>query len=163
MSRAMRLAMILCAVSFPACQSPPQKAWDEEAVRGGVEEAVRAYERSFNQKKWEETLKLYAEDGRFYWVEDGRVAYPSYRDLAATVRSFYPTMQDVQFEVTSRRITPLSADLAHASFGFSSRFVMGPEQELKLAGIVTGVLQKKPEGWQFIVGHASTQRDRPSG
>ncbi len=99
---------------------------------------------------------LYAEDGRFEWIEDGEIRYRSPDDILAGLAAL-PSDAAIRTEYEGRTITPVGAVGARVSTRFVTVIGEGPTA-FEFSGMITMVLEKGPAGWRIVGGHTSSER-----
>jgi len=99
---------------------------------------------------------LYAEDGRFEWIEDGEMRYRSPDDVLAGLAAL-PSDAAIRTEYHGRKIAAVGDAGARISMQF--RTVIGEGQSaFEFGGMITMVLEKGPTGWRIVGGHTSSAR-----
>ncbi len=99
---------------------------------------------------------LYADDGRFEWIEDGEIRYRSSGDVLAGLAAF-PSDAAIHTEYTGREIVPVGDAGARVSMAFRTVIGEGPSA-FQFGGMMTMVLDKGPTGWRIVGGHTSSAR-----
>ncbi len=99
---------------------------------------------------------LYAEDGRFEWIEDGEMRYRSPDDVLAGLAAL-PSDAAIRTEYHGRKIAAVGDAGARISMQF--RTVIGEGQSaFEFGGMITMVLEKGPTGRCIVGGHTSSAR-----
>jgi ketosteroid isomerase-like protein len=132
---------------------------DVEEIEKQVARAFSAYTAKVDGGDWEATVSHYSDDPRFYWVEAGRLTYESKQSVVEALESAYSQLQDFRFDTSNVRVTALSATVAVLTADFEQTLTFGESEPLTLSGVLTTVMQKGPDDWQFLVGHSSTVPD----
>ena len=99
---------------------------------------------------------MYADDGRFEWIEDGEIRYRSSDDVLAGLAAF-PSDAAIHTEYTGREIVPVGDAGARVSMAFRTVIGEGPSA-FEFGGMMTMVLDKGPTGWRIVGGHTSSAR-----
>jgi hypothetical protein len=157
----MRMIVIAAVLALSACGAPETPAQpveeapvDAAAVRTGVEALLGEWSASGAEGRWDDLKALYANDPGFYWVEQGRVAYPDQASVVAGVDQVAAMNAMIRNDIDDIVVTPLSADAA----SFRARTKIGfvsPEFSFDFEGAFTGVAIKRDGRWRFLNGHLS--------
>jgi len=124
----------------------------EDEVAGFIE----LYQSAIEARDVDVLGALYADDGRFEWVEDGAVRYRSPEDVLAGLAGL-PSGSAIHTEYERRSIIPVGDIGARVSTRF--RTVVGEgESAFEFGGMMTMVLEKGPAGWRLLGGHTSSTR-----
>ena len=99
---------------------------------------------------------MYADDGRFEWIEDGEIRYRSPDDVLAALAEL-PSDASIRTEYDGREITPVGDAGARVSTQFRTVLGEGPSA-FEWGGMMTMVLEKGPTGWRIVGGHTSSPR-----
>ncbi len=133
------------------------------AVRRGVQATMDAYRELAGAGKWDELMRLYADDPRFRWVSRGTVEARSVEQIRKALTGLPPgtraenTFQDLE-------ITPLAPGVAAVTTLFRTRVIEPNGHELGFGGAMTMTLVERPEGWRILYGHSSSPPPRgPAG
>ncbi len=157
-------AMVICAVSLFGCVTVEEDSREMPTaeIQAEVEALLADFRARMNAGDWESTLDLYADDARFYWMEAGRRTYESKDEIAEALTQFYSSVESVEYTSANPRITILSPRNAVVTSEYTWHVVFGPDQAFGFSGVMTVVLERGDDGWQFLIGHVSTLPDEPS-
>ena len=144
-------SLSLCTVVV--CASVVRADEGEEAVIAALE----TFATHLNDGEWDDALAMYAEDERFYWIERGRVAYPSRQVLAQAFLGLGEVIEDSSIELSDHRVTMLPGGYAYASAHAQQRMAFGDGQAIEFAGVMSILLVETPDGWRFLSGHTSME------
>ncbi len=115
-----RLALLVL-FSALACQPADQTAFSEEhaaAVADSVRQALGEYVEHVNARRWDSAISYYANDSRFQWLEDGRVAYGSAEEIRTAIRSLEAMFPSSEMKLSDTRVTPLAPGVAAVTTQF---------------------------------------------
>jgi ketosteroid isomerase-like protein len=141
------LMVAAAAVAAPSpAQTPPQ-----DKVAESVRRSLAEYEKRLNGGDYAGALEYYADDPRFFWVEQGKVVARS----KAEIVSGYERLKGSGFHIEYQDplVTVLAPNLALITTGFSARMGSGA-QAAEFSGLLTLVLIKTAAGWRFLSGRA---------
>jgi hypothetical protein len=125
-------------------------------IEGEVGEFLDSYRLAIETRNDSLLRTLYADDGRFEWIEDGEVRYRSLEEVLAALAGL-PSDALIRTEYQDVGVSPLGASGARVAMQF--RTVMGEGQSAyEFGGMVSMVLEKGPTGWRIVGGHTSTAR-----
>jgi len=99
---------------------------------------------------------LYADDGRFQWIEDGEVRYRSPDDVLAGLTAL-PIDAAIRTEYDGRGIARVGNSGARVSTRFHPVIGEGPGA-FECGGMMTMVLERGPTDWRIVGGHTSSAR-----
>ena len=125
----------------------------EEAVVAALE----TFAAHLNAGEWDAALAMYAVDERFYWIERGRVAYPSREVLAEAFLGLGEAIEDSSIALSEHRVLMLPGGYAYASAHAQQRMAFGDGQAVEFAGAMSILLVETPDGWRFLAGHTSME------
>ena len=158
------LIFFVCAFVFLGSCSQPKTtltASETQAMVGEVLSSFSTFEKGLGEGDLETVSKYYSEDPRFYWVENGRVAYSSGALAKETLSAFYPSLKGMTFTSLEKKVTPLRRNLAMLYVEYEQNLVFANDQELQLNGAMTILLEKRDAEWEFIIGHSSGKDENP--
>lgn len=149
------------ALLMAACAGPPANEWTEDradAIRDSVRAFLAEYAARVERSDWEGVGALYSDDPAFVWVEDGRVAYDSAREVRESLARVAGMFSSARTEFLSPEVTPLAPGLAILASEFRHTFAMEDGDDLELEGAITATVAHEGGGWRFVSGHTSTAR-----
>ena len=151
------IAPALLIVAVSGCSS----SRDIAASRTGLnpEEEITlfldSYRAAFYEQDTHLVRSLYVDDGRFIWLEDGKVQYQSPDAILEVLAALPPNMR-VETDLLEPVITVLSDRLATVQARFEARFYSPPEEGFSFGGVLSMVLERSASGWRIVSGHTST-------
>lgn len=147
-----RLLLATLAVALVAIGNARADDGEEAVVA-----ALETFAAHLNAGEWDAALAMYAEDERFYWIERGRVAYPSREVLAQAFLGLGEAIEDSSIELSDHRVTMLPGGYAYASAGASQQMTFAGGQAIAFSGVMSILLVDTPNGWRFLSGHTSME------
>jgi SnoaL-like domain len=125
------------------------------AIRRGVQATLDAYREHAAAGRWEELMRLYADEPRFRWVASGIVEARSVDQIRKHFAALPPgTRVENTFQDTE--ITPLSSSVAMVTTLFQTRLVDAHGGGFAFGGALTMTLIERPDGWKILNGHSSS-------
>jgi ketosteroid isomerase-like protein len=124
------------------------------AIRKGVQATLDAYRELSAAGRWEELMRLYADDPRFRWVSNGAVETRSVEQLRKHFAAL-PAGTRVETTYQDAEITPLAPGVAMVTTQFQTRLVDPKGGGFSFGGALTMTLVERPDGWKILNGHAS--------
>ncbi len=122
-----------------------------------IRKTFTEYETLLNSGNYEGLLQFYADDPRFYWMENGEVKYSSLEEIASALKQLAQYGPGL-FEYGEPNIILLCSDVASLSTTFKTTFGEEGKSGFSFSGALTATLIKTGSGWQFLFGHSSTHR-----
>lgn len=98
--------------------------------------------------------RMYAEDDRFVWIEDGAVRYRSVGDVFAGLASL-PADASLETDLRGLDVVPLSSDGAYAWASFTTTVGQGAEA-YSFEGVLSFALERSSDRWHIVGGHSSS-------
>lgn len=157
MKRAFALGVVLGILGCQVVEESNQST--AAAVSGEVENFLDSYRQAIEARDASALKKMYVEDDRFAWIEDGEVRYRSPEDILTGLAGLSSDVV-IQTEYQDVEVSPVGNDGARAVMGFRTVIGEGPSA-YRFGGIVSIVLEKSPSGWRIVSGHTSTPRPDP--
>ncbi len=161
------LAMLVFALATSACDPSDQATGDpHQAVEGPasndpareVLSVLDRYLRAVESRDSAAIRRLYVDDGRFVWIEDGMVRYRSADEVLEGLAAF-PAEMPMRTTLARTVVVPVGADGAHAHTEFTTEMGEGAGG-FSFGGAMSFLLERGPEGWQIVGGHVSSPRER---
>ena len=146
------------AIAFLAsCSQIEQELNDSEiaAVEKEVLSAFAIFESSLVAGDLDAIAKYYSDDFRFYWVENGQVAYPTGASARAAISNFYPSLKRMEFKSLDKKVTPLQKTMAMLFVEYEQTLVFPSDEEVNINGAMTILMKKLNDRWEFVIGHSS--------
>lgn len=132
------------------------------SVETQVLNAFNEYKKLIKAGNYAESIKFYADDPRFIWVEDGRIKYDSKGQVRRALDGL-GGQGVVETAFGAPRIWKLSDTQAHVFVRFRTTIQKGTPKEFTYSGGLTIIMEDmKDGGWQFIAGHTSSGTDLPT-
>ncbi|HXO39848.1 MAG TPA: nuclear transport factor 2 family protein [Thermoanaerobaculia bacterium] len=126
------------------------------AIRRGVQATLDAYREHAAAGRWEELMRLYADEPRFRWVASGIVEARSVDQIRKYFAALPPGTR-VENTYQDTEITPLAPGVAMVTTLFQTRLV-DPQGGggFAFGGALTMTLIERPDGWKILNGHSSS-------
>jgi hypothetical protein len=125
------------------------------AIRRGVQTTLDAYREHAAAGRWEELMRLYADEPRFRWVASGIVEAHSVDQIRKYFAALPPGTR-VETTYQGTEITPLSSGVAMVTTLFETRLVDLQGGGFAFGGALTMTLIERPDGWKILHGHSSS-------
>lgn len=149
------LALLIVAASSCSSSSDMAAPGTSQNPEQEIAAFLDSYTAAFSDLDTTLVRSLYVDDGRFIWLEDGKVQYQSPDAILDGLAALPPNMQ-VETNLIEPVITVLSDTLATVQSRFESRFY-GPSGEgFAFGGVLSMVLERSASGWRIVSGHTST-------
>ena len=151
------IVLALLIVTVSGCSSSSDIAASRTSLNPEQEITafLGSYAAAFSELDTALVRSLYIDDGRFIWLEDGKVQYHSPDAILEGLAALPPNMR-VETDLIEPAITVLSDRLATVQSRFESRFY-GPSGEgFSFGGVLSMVLERSASGWRIVSGHTST-------
>lgn len=149
---------VAAAVALAGCAAPASVAPAMPDPTPSVEAFLQAYLRALERRDEAAIRAACVSDGRFSWLEDGKVRYRRADDMVAALKALAPGAP-VRTELTGLTVVPLGKDGAHAWAGFRTT-VGSPPSGFAFGGVITFVLERRGEAWAVVGGHSSSEGRR---
>ncbi len=162
MSKLIGYAAIVSILLFGCSNSTDSSSFDEGKIRVDIVQRMTDYQNAIKTMEWETVSKMYAEDPRFYYIEDGTIAYESKAAVLSAMKGIGESVDSIEMNISEPEITILSEDLAVVSATYKQQMVFQNGYELPLAGAFTLVLIRQDGSWNTLIGHNSTLKPRSS-
>jgi ketosteroid isomerase-like protein len=134
--------------------APRTRKAREAATRKGVQATLEAYRELSAAGRWEELMRLYADDPRFRWLSNGRVEARSVEQIRKYFASLPPGTR-VETTYQDAEITPVAPGVAMVATLFQTRLVDPKGGGFSFGGALTMTLVERADGWKILNGHAS--------
>lgn len=152
-------ALGACAPSRPMPFTEAHKA----AMTDSATQFFAGYATTIRDRDWDTFVKLYADDPRFHWVEDGVLRATSRADIAKEYATLGAGLDSLPATFQAPVVTPLAPGIAAFTVSYTMTMYRKDGIVLPLAGITSGTLLHTSGGWRFLNGHSSTRRDTAPG
>ena len=154
----LRLAVLALAIPAVACTSNPrgdETASDPGSARAAlvasVDSAMHAYLLALTSHDAEGVVSHYANDPEFVAYIDGIPV--DYATQSSNVRTLFGGIESIALEPVTVVVTPLTGDLAIASFTFRQVLTDTAGVATHLKGAASWVWRRNGSGWTLIHGH----------
>lgn len=155
-------ALLVATAASSGCAAGGGDASFDEARRAAIVDSVRTTLDEFvdavEAGDWTGLASFYADDPRFRWLEDGRVAYDSHAAVVESLAGVGASFSHGTLEYSDVRITPLAPGLAALTAGFRQTLVGSDGGGFSFSGVLGATLVHTADGWRFLSGHTSTAR-----
>jgi len=131
------------------------------AVRKGVQATLDAYREHAAAGRWDELMRLYADDPRFRWVSNGIVEARAVEQIRKYFATLPPSAR-VETTYQDPEITPLAPGVAMVTTLYQTRLVDPKSGGFSFGGALTMILVERPDGWKILSGHVSAPVRRGS-
>ncbi|MDH3270178.1 MAG: nuclear transport factor 2 family protein [Gemmatimonadota bacterium] len=152
----MKKTVIAVFAAASACTAAPEAPEDSARLRSEVEAFLESYRAAADEPDTAALRTMYVDDGRFEWIEDGRVSYDSPDAVLAAIAGLSGSFR-METEYDRVVVKPVGNDGAVAAMRFVTSMGEG-SATYAFSGMVTLVIERGPAGWQIVTGHASTAR-----
>lgn len=160
------MLVALVAATLGACARPGPVAFTDAhkaAMTDSVTQFFTAYGTAMRDRDWDTLTKLYADDPRFHWVEDGVLRATSQADIAKEYAGIGAGLDSLPATFQAPVVTPLAPGVAAFTVAYTMTMYRKGGVAVPLAGITSGTLLHTSGGWRFLNGHSSTRRDTAPG
>jgi hypothetical protein len=132
------------------------------AIRRGVQATLDAYRELSAAGRWDDLMRLYADDPRFRWVSRGVVEARSVEQIR---KGLLALGVGVRAETTYQylEIAPVAPGVAAVTTLFQTRVVDAKGGGFSFGGAMTMTLIERPDGWRILYGHSSSPPSRAPG
>jgi len=120
---------------------------------------LAAFRAHIAAKQWDSVARMYVDDARFRWIEDGVVRYRSAAEVRQALAGL-PSGMRVETTYDDTEIVPLALGIATASTLFETRFADSTGRGFGFGGAITMTLVHETGGWRFLGGHTSSPKPR---
>lgn len=161
--RCLGVALAVLSVGWvgAGCRSPSAGGLDgahAAAIRDSVRSFLDAFSEAIGEGRTGDVARLYADDPRFLWAEDGRVTYRSAEGIRGALESVGSQFSDMETVFQDPIITPLAPGLAHLATRVRQSFARPDGQGFEFSALITATVIHADSGWRFLTGHTSTER-----
>jgi uncharacterized protein (TIGR02246 family) len=151
-------AIVVCGCG-PSANTEPSLTTDADSLQE-IAATLMEYKAAMSAMDWESVVGFYADDPRFYWIEDGSVKYESKDAVESAMRGMGTSLESIEMTVSDRKITLLSENTALVAATYVQRMAFEGGQEFSLAGAYTIAMERQGAAWKFLIGHSSTVKER---
>jgi hypothetical protein len=130
-----------------ACAHGPQPLTQTHvaAMQDSVRETLSLFRRHQSTSQWDSLSRLYADDARFRWVENGVVRYRSAADVRQALARLASAMR-IETTYQDTEILPIAPGLASVVTRFQTRFGDPAAGGFTFGGAITMTLIHAAEG-----------------
>src|ERR1700730_6254082 len=156
-----RLAVAAGGGGWQAVHAQEMPGAKAAVIRKGVQATLDAYREHAAAGRWDELMRLYADEPRFRWVSSGIVEARSVEQIRKYFAALPPSAR-VETTYQDAEITPLAPGVATVTTLFQTRLVDSQSGGFSFGGALTMILVKRADGWKILGGHSSgpVRRDR---
>ena len=149
--------LALLSFTFTACSSSGD-GFNSETVTAEIRSELTEHMDAVNAKNYALAAEIYSASPEFTWLEDGVLRYESSSDITDAFAQLSAATPTLKLENIS--IDVIHAQLAYVSYEFDQKldFENGPLIEFN--GVISAVMEKNGNDWQFLHGHTSTPKPR---
>jgi uncharacterized protein (TIGR02246 family) len=155
-----RIPISAIPLVLAACVSVPPGGISEESPKSEITQLFRTYSAAVAEGRWGDLAELYADDPRFVWVEDGRVAYRARDEILEAFRGLESQFAEVKTEFNDLSVDSLAPGLCHVTARIEQSFSRAGGETFSFSAMMTATLIRSRGGWRFLKGHTSTVRQR---
>ncbi len=161
MKNILKLLFVFSSMFIFSCAKPDGNLTASEIVK--IEKEVLSsfekFENSLSNGELETISNYYSDDPRFYWVENGAIAYPTGASARKTIKEFYPSLKSTTFTSLDKKATPISNSLAMLYVEYEQVLVLPSDQQIEIDGAMTVLMKKTDLDWEFMIGHSSGKNE----
>ncbi len=154
-------AVAVAAVAVTGCGPAPADP-DARSRADPTAEVAALLDRYLSAIEARDTAEIravYADDGRFVWIEEGEVRYRSPDGVLVGLASF-PRGTAIRTELTGLTVVPLGRSAAHAWAGFTTSVGEG-SGAYSFGGAISFLTERIDGSWRIVGGHTSSPRGPP--
>lgn len=157
MSHVVPRAVALLMLAAAACAHAPRtlSATHISAMRDSVQETLGLFRRYSAASQWDSLSRLYVDDARFRWVENGMVRYRSAAEIHQALAALPPNTR-IESTYQDTEIIPIAPGIASVVTRFQTRIA-----DFSFGGAITMMLIHRDDGWRILGGHTSAPQPRP--
>lgn len=156
---ARRLALLAALACQPAGRED-LTAEHAAAIADSARELLAEYGELMRSGRWDSAVSYYADDPRFQWWEDGRLAYSSVEEIGTAIRSLQAMFQSSEMEMSDTRIVPLAPGVVAVNSLYQQTLTDTAGRAFSFGGAISITAVHTDSGWKFLTGHTSTERAR---
>ncbi len=160
---------LILGVALVACGTEPGSGSDEPGpikpvfdaamVEASVDAALGRFRAALQAADYETVIAAYADDERFFWVEDGAIRYTS-RDEVRAALGQVQQFGTATYEFENPRIEVLDQDHAMVYTEVETTFGVPEAGGFSFAVAQTILMARINGEWVFLNGHSSSPRQR---
>jgi hypothetical protein len=153
-----RRVAAVAAVFLVAC-APLQPAPPVQVnLKGEIAAFLEQYLAAISSRDAEKIRSTYVTDGRFVWIEDGKVRYRQVDEVLASLAAF-PVGSPIRTEFTDITAVPVGDSAAHAWATFKTTIGEG-SHAFSFGGAISFALERTGNSWKIVGGHTSSPSRR---
>lgn len=146
----------LVLLSISAC-GPQVNMGDIELV---LADRIEAFRVAVEGGDVERIADFYSQDDRFWWVEDGRAAYPDYQTMKSSLEGLINAVEKTEMDIKSIGLNVIDEQMAVVFFDYEQKLTMKNGYTFEINGASTVHMIKEEDTWRFLYGHSSTLKER---
>ena len=157
-----RLIAFLPALWLAACapKTEPLPADHARAISDSVHNTLVAYADRLNAADRDSLIRFYADDPRFSWAADGRVATHAVAQVRAELDALAGYAR-WHVEYQNSKIVPLAPGLASMATEYQMSLGDSTGKGVAFNGALTMLWIHTPAGWKILAGHSSSPPRQP--
>lgn len=139
--------------------APPERAVTAtqlQSAQAGATALAEEWARAGSEGRWDDLVRLYADEPGFAWVEQGEIRYADHEAIAQGVAQVRAAQLRVHTVVSNVVATPLSPDAAVVRANYSIVFRDPADGGFTFDGLLTAVAVQREGRWVFLQGHLSS-------
>jgi len=153
------ICIFLIIVAGIGCQQHSSQATSDQ-IKSSVEDLLSNYQAYVSSGNIDNIMSLYSEDSRFHWVEDGQITYRSAMEVKNGFQVLLKDFPNSKLELRNITVTPLPPDYATITVFFKQSLADSTGNGFSFSGAMTITAVKEQSGWKFLMGHASSLKER---
>ena len=149
-------AIGLMVLTICACEAK----LDYDAIEVTVADRLEAFRLAVESGDTEVITDFYSQSEDFWWVEDGRLAYPDYKTMKASLEGLVNLVSKTEMNLKSIGVNPMDKDKAMVYMDYEQKLYLKQGGSFEINGATTVIMVKEGETWRFLNGHSSTLKAR---
>ena len=155
-----RLCISLAFITLIANGCQQKSSSPSNEITKSVDSLLNSYQSLMSSGNVDSLISLYSNDPRFHWVEDGKTAYNSPKEIEKGFKGLRRAYSHSNLELSNTKITPLPPDYASITTHFKQSLADSSGSGFSFSGIMTITVVKEQSGWKFLIGHVSSPKQR---
>ncbi|MTI87417.1 MAG: hypothetical protein FH748_05550 [Balneolaceae bacterium] len=152
------ICLTVITVMIGGCQ--PKSSQSSNEITESVNSLLNDYQAFMSSGNVDSLVNLYSNDPRFHWVEDGKTAYSSPKEIEKGLKGLQRIYSQSHLELSNTKVTPLPPDYALITTHFKQSLADSTGIGFSFSGIMTITAVKEHSGWKFLIGHVSSPKQR---
>lgn len=155
-----RLCICLTVLTLMVSGCQPKSSQSSNEITESVNSLLNDYQTLMSSGNVDSLVKLYSNNPRFHWVEDGKIAYSSAKEIEKGLNGLRRAYSQSNLELSNTKITPLPPDYASITTHFKQSLADSSGNGFSFSGIMTITAVKEQDSWKFLIGHVSSPKQR---